>query len=146
MSLCIELAKDALQKGDPPVGCILLHDDEVIGTGIESGKSTDDITNHAEILAVRNAIQNGHKDKLSNSTLYTTHEPCIMCSYLVRHHKIPHIVYGVSVDYIGGSTSRFDVLCTEEVPKWGHKPSIIAGILKEECDTLNAQFLERLKK
>ena len=50
MFQCIELAKVALQNGDPPVGAIIVCDEQIIGKGIESGKSTGDITNHAEIL------------------------------------------------------------------------------------------------
>src|SRR6188768_1358855 len=104
MLQCLDLAKLALAAGDPPVGAIIVLDGKVIGTGVESGRSTGDITNHAEILAVRDAIKNGYSDRLDRSIMYTTHEPCIMCSYVIRHHKISEIIYGASVPYIGGST------------------------------------------
>ncbi|MEO0334172.1 MAG: hypothetical protein AAF223_21295 [Bacteroidota bacterium] len=61
-----------MPTGDPPVGSIIVFEDKIIG-GIESEKSTRDITNYAEIIAVRNAIQNGYADQLSQSKLYTTH-------------------------------------------------------------------------
>ena len=51
----------------------------------------------------------GYRDMLGQSTLYTTHEPCIMCSYLIRHHRIPWVVYGVSVQHVGGVTSQYSV-------------------------------------
>lgn len=143
MSQCIKLAKVALQNGDSPVGTILVCDEQIIGKGIESGKSTGDITNHAEILAVRNAISNGKQHLLSQSKMYTTHEPCVMCSYLIRHHKIPHVIYGISVDFIGGFTSSFNVLRTNEVPKWGKKPKVTGGICATECQRRTRQF-ERL--
>lgn len=145
MSYCLKLAKIALQNGNPPVGCILTLNNKIIGEGIESGRSTGDITNHAEILAVRDAINKGFSDDLNNCTLYTTHEPCIMCSYLIRHHKIPLIFYGSSVKYVGGRTSKFNVLSTEEVPNWGQKPEIIGGILENECSDLTRSFLDSLK-
>lgn len=141
MKKCLQLAEEALANGDPPVGAILVLDDLIIGQGIESGKSTGDITNHAEILAIRNAIANGFSKELSQSTLYTTHEPCIMCSYLIRHHKIPRIIFGTSVDYIGGFTSTFGVLKTEEVPKWGKRPEVISGICKVDCGHLSKRFV-----
>ena len=94
---CIELAKQALEKGNPPVGSLLVFNDKIIGRGIESGKSTGDITQHAEILAVKDALEKGYRDTLNQSILISTHEPCIMCSYLIRHHKIAKIVFGVSV-------------------------------------------------
>lgn len=128
------------------MGAIIVLDKKVIGTGIESGKSTGDITNHAEIMAIRDALKNGFSDKLHLAKMYTTHEPCIMCSYMIRHHKIPEIVYGTSVPYVGGFTSKYNVLATEDVPKWGNKPKVIGDICTEECNALNAQFLELLNK
>lgn len=140
MSRCIKLANVALQKGDSPVGAIIVHDEQIIGKGIESGKSTGDITNHAEILAVREAISNGKLHLLKKAKMYTTHEPCIMCSYMIRHYKIPHVIYGVSVDFVGGFTSQFDILSTEEVPNWGKNPEVISGICETECQHLTEQF------
>jgi tRNA(adenine34) deaminase len=69
-----------------------------------------------------------------------------MCSYLIRHHKIPHIVFGTSVDYIGGYTSKFNVLSTIEVPKWGNTPKITKGICKSECEELTETFRQLLNK
>ncbi|MGB5821182.1 MAG: nucleoside deaminase [Saonia sp.] len=125
MQQCMDLAKIALQKGESPVGSLLVHKAQVIGQGIESGKATKDITDHAEILAIRNAIHNGFGHLLKSAYLYTTHEPCIMCSYVIRHHHIPKVIYGTPVDFMGGTTSNFKVLETEEIPKWGTKPKII---------------------
>ncbi len=140
MSQCLRLAQIALSTGNPLVGAILVFNDKVVGKGIEAGKTSGDLTNHAEILAIRNAIAHGYLKNLSKSIMYTTHEPCIMCSYLIRHHIVPHIIYGTSVDYIGGCTSKFDILSTEEVPKWENKPMITKGILETECKKLTEQF------
>ncbi|MFZ4929034.1 nucleoside deaminase [Chryseobacterium sp. Mn2064] len=143
---CIELAKEALSKGNPPVGALLVFEDTIIGKGIESGKSSGDITQHAEILAVKDALANGYRDVLDQSVMFTTHEPCIMCSYLIRHHKIAKLVFGVSVPFVGGQTSEFKILETENVPKWGKKPEIETGILQHECEILNEQFAEYLSQ
>lgn len=141
MEQSLALAEIALQNGNPPVGAIIVFERTVIGKGIESGKSTGDITNHAEILAIRDAIKNGHLNNLHQAKMFTTHEPCIMCSYLIRHHKLPHIIYGTSVPYIGGATSQFKVLSTEDVPKWGKKPILTEGICAKECKELTEKFI-----
>ncbi|MBK1897362.1 nucleoside deaminase [Chryseobacterium paridis] len=141
---CIELAKLALKKGNPPVGSLLVFEDKIIGKGIESGKSTGDITQHAEILAVKDALNQGYKDVLHQSVMFTTHEPCIMCSYLIRHHRIAKIVFGVSVPLVGGQSSEFKILETETIPKWGKKPEIESGLLQHECELLNEQFTVQL--
>ncbi|KAF2336975.1 nucleoside deaminase [Flavobacterium daemonense] len=146
MHQCLELAKTALKAGNPPVGALIVIDGKIIGTGIESGKSTGDITNHAEILAVRDAVKNGFSDKLHLAKMYTTHEPCIMCSYMIRHHKIAEIIFGIAVPNVGGFTSNYKILSAEDVPKWGNKPTIIGNVCEADCQKLNAQFLELLGK
>lgn len=143
---CIELAKQALEKGNPPVGSLLVFEDKIIGRGIESGKSTGDITQHAEILAVKDALAQGYRDILHESVMFSTHEPCIMCSYLIRHHKIAKVVFGTAVPLVGGQTSEFKILETETIPKWGKKPEIESGILQHECELLNEQFADYLSK
>lgn len=143
---CITLAKQALEKGNPPVGSILVFEDKIIGRGIESGKSSGDITQHAEILAVKDALANGFRDVLDKSVMFSTHEPCIMCSYLIRHHKIAKLVFGVSVPFVGGQSSEFKILETENIPKWGNKPEIESEILQHDCEILNEKFAEYLSK
>lgn len=132
MGVCQELANKAKKTGNSPVGSLLVYDDKIIGLGIESAKTTKDITDHAEILAIRDAISKGFLKDLQQSILYSTHEPCIMCSYLIRHHKIPLVVYGYAVDHIGGSTSEFNVLGAKNIPQWGNIPEVIGGILEKE--------------
>ncbi|MEO8824118.1 MAG: nucleoside deaminase [Ginsengibacter sp.] len=144
MSRCIQLAEQALESGNPPVGSVLVLDGIIIGEGIESGKSSGDVTDHAEILAIRNAIKNGFGKHLPKAILYSTHEPCMMCSYVIRHHHIPHILFGISVEYVGGFTSVFKILTTEKVPKWGKPPIVSMGIGREDCEMLNKKF--ELKK
>ena len=140
MQGCIELANIALSAGDPPVGAILVYGDKIIGKGIESGRSTRDITNHAEILAVRDAVHNGHSELLGQAILYTTHEPCIMCSYVIRQSKIPRIVFGVAVSEAGGYTSEFAILKTDKIGKWGKVPQVTSGVCEADCEKLNELF------
>lgn len=144
MHQCLDLARIALEKGNPPVGALIVFEGKVIGRGIESGKSTGDITNHAEILAVRDAIASGYNNLLHQSIMYSTHEPCIMCSYMIRHHRIPEIIYGASVQYVGGATSHFAILSTSDVPKWGKPPRVVSGICLEACNILNEAFQKQL--
>ena len=141
MKQCIALGKQAMLKGDSPVGSILVKNDEIIGIGIESGKSSKDVTRHAEIEAINNAIKIGNLKAIKGSVLYTTHEPCIMCSYVIRHHKIDTVVYGIASEHVGGFTSEFKILSTETVPKWGKAPHIIGGFLEDECKELSEGYV-----
>ncbi len=146
MQHCLALAEIALQNGNPPVGSIVIFGNRIIGKGIESAKSTGDVTDHAEILAIREAINNGHAANLNKAKLFSTHEPCIMCSYAIRHYKLPHIIYGASVPSVGGASSSFNILSAKDVPNWSINPVITEGICKRECDELSKRFIQKFKK
>jgi len=140
MHYCITLGEIALQKGNPPVGAILVVQDTIIGEGYETAKTSGDVTQHAEILAIRDALQKGNSALLENAILYTTHEPCLMCSYAIRHYKIPTIVYSLAVPDVGGHSGNFKVLTTDTIEKWNPQPEVITGVCKADCETLQKRF------
>lgn len=136
MQKCISLAKIAKNRGDSPVGSILVKDGKIISEGIEGGKTHKDITFHAEIEAIRHATKTLGRADLSDCMMVTTHEPCIMCSYLIRHHKIKLIIVGVATEEVGGYSSSLPLLLDKTIKKWTDPPKIIDGILEQECREL----------
>lgn len=136
MRQCISLAEIAKARGDSPVGSVLVQNGNIISEGIEGGKTHKDITFHAEIEAIRNSVIALGKTDLSDCMLVTTHEPCIMCSYVIRHHKIKLIIVGVASGEIGGYSSSYPLLLDKTITKWASPPEIITGILEEECGAL----------
>src|SRR6478736_5463729 len=96
MKRCMELGLMAKQRGDSPVGAVLVMDGEIVAEAMEGGKTYKDITCHAEIEVIRNFVKQTGETDLSACTMYTTHEPCIMCSYVIRHHKVNTIVWAIS--------------------------------------------------
>lgn len=136
MHECIRLALIAKERGDTPVGSVIVQDGKIISEGIEGGKTHNDITFHAEIEAVRNAVIALGKTDLSDCVMVTTHEPCIMCSYVIRHHRVKQIIIGLTVPDVGGYSSAYPVLKDTSVVKWIPAPEIITGVLEEECNQL----------
>ena len=128
MQKCIDLAIIAKQLGESPVGCLIVKDGEIIAEGSEAVKTNNDITFHAEIVAIRRAASSLRSQDLSNCILYTTHEPCIMCSYLIRHTKIDMVVAGVATGEIGGFSSAYPILMDSKIQRWKEHPAIIVGI------------------
>ncbi len=137
MQHAVKLARIALIRGDDPVGTIIVLKGEVIGTGVDSVKTTKSVTNRAEIIAINTAIEFVNSDVLKDSFLYSTREPCLMCSYMIRHYNIPQVIYGTAIDYVGGHTSEIKVLETKEVPSWGASPAITSGILERDIKDLS---------
>jgi tRNA(adenine34) deaminase len=137
MRECLSLARIAKERGDSPVGSILVRHGEIIARGIEGGKAHKDITYHAEIEAIREARALLNTSDLSDCVMYTTHEPCIMCAYVIRHHRIPTIVMGLTTGDIGGASSAYPLLRDTGIKKWGTPPQLVTGVLEEECRALH---------
>lgn len=133
MQMCIALANIAKQRGDSAVGSVIVKNNVVIGKGIEGGKTYHDITYHAEIEAIRQATKLLKTQNLSDCILYTTHEPCIMCSYVIRHTGIESVVIGITTGEIGGLSSHLPLLADETIKRWTKPPEIIKSILEKEC-------------
>ncbi len=126
MERCELLASEAATNGDAPVGSIIAKGDEIVSEAIEASKSNNDITCHAELEAIRLAVRGLKTNDLSDCIIYTTHEPCVMCSYAIRFYKIKKVVYRHTVNYLGGVSSSMPLLTSKEVPPhWGDVPVIV---------------------
>jgi tRNA(adenine34) deaminase len=132
MKFSIDLARIAKSRGDAPVGSVVVQAGSIIAEGIEGGKTKKDITFHAEIEAIREASLITGSSDLSDCILYTTHEPCIMCSYVIRHAKINTVVFGISVVETGGVHSFYPILTDAKIKSWGKPPRIVKGIMERE--------------
>jgi tRNA(adenine34) deaminase len=139
MKFAIDLALTAKTRGDAPVGSVIVQDGAIIAEGIEGGKTKKDITFHAEIEAIREANIITGKTDLSDCILYTTHEPCIMCSYVIRNAKIQTVVFGISVVETGGAHSFYPILTDTKIKIWGKPPRIVKGIMEREIKNMIAQ-------
>lgn len=123
---CEILGKEAALKGDAPVGSLITKDGKIICEAIEAVKAKNDIICHAELEAIRLAVKKMKTNDLSDCVIYSTHEPCIMCSYAIRFHKIKKVVYKHAVKYLGGVSSSMPLLTTKETPPhWGKIPVIV---------------------
>lgn len=126
MRRCGLLGKAAAEKGNSPVGAIIVKAEEIVSEAEEAGKSKNDITCHAELEAIRFAVAKLKTNDLSGCVMYTTHEPCVMCSYAIRFYKIKKVVFQNTVQYLGGISSSMPLLTTNEVPPhWSKAPVIV---------------------
>lgn len=128
---CEAAGKAAEAKGNSQVGALIVKNGNIIAEAEEAGRSKNDITCHAEIEVIRAAIKKLNTTDLSECTLYSSHEPCIMCSYVIRFHRIKKVVYLHAVNHLGGVTSTMPLLASDDVPPhWSDAPEIIQ--LKDE--------------
>src|SRR6476620_7988506 len=113
---CLTLAKQAAEKGNSSVGAVIVKDNEIISEAEEAVKTKNDISCHAEMEVIRQAVKSLNTSDLSACILYTTHEPCVMCSYAIRFYKIEKVVYLHKANYFGGVSSPLPLLVTNEIP------------------------------
>ena len=111
-------------------------DGEIIAESFEGEPFLPPPIAHAEIIAVLKAIEKLKSRDLSNCILYSTKEPCFMCSYLIRQTKIKGIVFASSVEDIGGASSAFPLLKTNTIKKWDTPPFLIEGVLINDYEKL----------
>lgn len=136
MRRCIELGRIAKQNGESPVGSIIVCEGQILGEGIESVKTRMDVTAHAEVEAIRAASGKLKSLDLRGCSLYTTAEPCWMCSYVIRRTRISHVVIGIPVPHVGGATSRYPILTDPKIECWPELPAVSWSSLREECESL----------
>lgn len=123
MERCYALAQKAAAEGESAVGSVIVKDGKIIGEGYEKSRQLKDITRHAEVMAILDAINNGAD--VAGAVLYSNVEPCILCSYAVRHYKISEVVFTKYSGESGGTRAPFNVLTTTELGLWGQPPAVI---------------------
>jgi len=122
LNRCLELAQEAALAGESPVGSVIVKDGAIIGEGVEQSRRLKDVTRHAEVVAVLDAIQRYGSCK--GATLYSNVEPCILCSYVIRHHQIVHVVFSNYCGTLGGTVPPFNLLTTDAFNTWSPPPTV----------------------
>ena len=136
MRRCIELAMQAGSNGETPVGSLIVRDGLVISEGLEAVIGSNDGTAHAEINAIRVACATLGGRDLSECTLYSTAEPCVMCSYAIRRAAIQRVVVGSLGSHLGGATSSYSLLTDASIAAWPSPPELIGPVLQDQCARL----------
>lgn len=140
MEQALELAEQAAENNEVPVGAIVVLDGVVVGRGSNSPIHMCDPSAHAEILALREAARRIGNYRLVNADLYVTLEPCAMCSGALVHSRIRHLYFGATEGKSGAVSSHLQLL---DQPCMNHKIGVTPGVLAEQCSTLLSAFFAR---
>jgi tRNA(adenine34) deaminase len=137
MGLAMDLAREAEEAGEVPVGCVIVAGGEVIGKGRNSPLVSLDPTAHAEMLAIRQAAFALGNYRLTDATLYATLEPCVMCAGALVMARIPTLVFGARDLRFGGVRAKFQLA---DSPLLNHRVEVIEGVLGAESTALLQKF------
>lgn len=138
MSLAIEQAKKT--DTDIPVGAVIVKDGEVIAKAFNTREKDNDISSHAEILAIRKAEQVLNNWRLDNCELYVTLEPCPMCGWAIIQSRIKTVYFGSYDTNYGAFTSSIDLRKLSN-----SKLNVYGGIKEDACNALINDFFNNLR-
>jgi len=139
MRAALELADQAEQLGEVPVGAVVAAGGVIMGRGRNSPIGTNDPTAHAEILALREAAKQAGDYRLSKATLYVTMEPCAMCAGALVNARIGRLVFGTRDLRFGAVRSKFRIADSDLL---NHRVEVVEGVLADECVARLKRFFE----
>lgn len=139
MDEAIEEAKKALSVDEVPIGCVIVFNGEIIARAHNRKEELQQVTAHAEVLAIEQACRFMKSWRLENCTLYVTLEPCPMCAGTIQQARIPVVVFGAKDPKGGSFGSNFNL---NEVKGLNHYPMIESGIEEEKCSKLLKNYFK----
>ena len=137
MSMAISEAREALKRGEVPIGAVVVCGDKIVGRGHNLVEVLGDATAHAEMQAITAAASTLGGKYLKDCTLYVTVEPCVMCAGACAWSQLGRVVYGAADSKRGFSTVSGRI--------FHPKTDVVGGVLAEECGELMSSFFAKLR-
>lgn len=142
MKAALKQAEKAYALGEVPIGCVIVHEDRIIGRGYNRRNTDKNTLAHAEITAINKASRKLGDWRLEDCVLYVTLEPCQMCSGAIVQARIPEVVIGCMNPKAGCAGSILNVL---QMPEFNHQVQIVKGVMEEECSQMLTRFFKELR-
>jgi tRNA(adenine34) deaminase len=139
MTLALQTAREGSEKGEVPIGAILVCQGKILARAHNQKETLSDPTAHAEMLVIREGAQKLGRWRLDDCELYVTAEPCVMCMGAIIQARIPKLVYGAAEKKFGGVESTADLRNHPMLPK---NMEIYGGICESVCEDLLKDFFK----
>ena len=143
MRRAIEAAKEAQERGEVPIGTVIVGNDSLIAIAGNRTRTDCDPTAHAEILVLRSAAQIVGNYRLTETCVYSTIEPCAMCAGALIQARVKRLVYGAADERAGAVVSHFNICETDFL---NHRIEVVAGVLEEDCRKLMQVFFKNRRE
>ena len=143
MQCAIREAERARAIGEVPVGCVIIHEGQIIGKAHNQREVLQDPTAHAEILAITQAAAHFKSWRLEHAKLYVTLEPCPMCAGAIILARVAEVYFG-AFDPKAGACGSLMILLEDK--RFNHQPSVYPGLMAEECGALLSGFFKRIRQ
>lgn len=138
MKLAIEVAKKS--NHDIPIGCVIEKNGEILAVAHNLKEENNDVTSHAEIVAIREVSKKNANWRLDDCNLYVTLEPCPMCAWAILNSRIKNVYFGAYDLNYGAFGSKINLSTLQN-----NKIKIYGGILEEECRKLLDDYFKKIR-
>ncbi len=142
MECALDEAAKAYALYEVPIGAIVVYKGKIIGKGYNRRNTDKSTLAHAEILAMKEAMEFIGDWRLEETTMYITLEPCPMCAGAIVQARIPKVVIGAMNPKAGCGGSVVNLL---NEPKFNHQVDVTYGVCQEECQRILQQFFKELR-
>ena len=142
MEEAINLALEAAERDEVPVGAVCVRDGKIISMASNTREESKCATHHAEILAIEAACRALGGWRLPGVTLYVTMEPCVMCGGAIINSRIERVVYGAKDHRFGAFGSALDI----NEAGLNHKPEVVGGVLGDRCAEILSSYFKNKRK
>ncbi|WP_251716757.1 tRNA adenosine(34) deaminase TadA [Lactobacillus agrestimuris] len=143
MNLAIEQARIAEKQDEVPIGAIVIDPEgNVVGRGYNRRELDQDATQHAEIIAIREACDQIGYWRLVDCSIFITLEPCPMCAGAIINSRIKNVFFGAYDPKAGASGSVIDLFAVE---KFNHHPEVEGGVKENETSQMLTQFFRAIR-
>ncbi len=143
MGIALREAKKAADRGEVPIGAVVVRGDQLLGSGWNRREGSQDPSAHAELIAVRKAARKTGNWRLTDTTIYVTLEPCIMCMGAILLARIDRLVFGCYDPKGGAAGSLYDLSADSRL---NHKVKLVPRVRETECSTMLSDFFTALRK
>ena len=143
MRAALAEARQAEVLNEVPIGAVVVKDGQIIGRGHNMRERFQDVTYHAEMLAIMEACEKLHSWRLEDCDLYVTLEPCIMCSGAIVNARIKNNYYGSSDPKAGAVDSLYHLLNDSRL---NHQVNVTSGVLQGECSQMLKNFFREIRR
>ena len=143
MQEALKVAARALEADEVPVGAVIVHHNRIIARAYNQTNLLKDPTAHAEILAITQAAEHLQHDRLLDTELYVTIEPCAMCLGAMIHARVARLFFGARNAKYGACGSVVNLL---KEGRWNHEIAVEEGVLKDDAALILQEFFRSKRK
>jgi len=142
MNKALDEAYEAYKLDEVPIGAVIVKDGQIVGKGYNRKEISLDTTNHAEIIAIKEASKNLKNWRLTDCTMYVTVEPCPMCAGAIVNSRIKKLVIGTMDPKGGACGSLYNIVENDNL---NHRVTVRRGILEKKCSNIMKNFFKKLR-